>query len=209
MDRRTFLKLAGLSAAAAAFPAGSLEGSVISEYEALKGDHDITEALIVVGDEQKLCHVREDQYGTPRVRKAYDVSTAEPDEDGNSFSNTPESNLTPLGAHRIRAKYGDGEDLGTVFEGREAKGWKADIITERRQAKADYITTRIMWLQGLEPENRHNPSRFVYIHGTNEEGLIGTKQSHGCIRMRNKDVAELYNQVSIGTVVYITEKCSR
>ena len=63
--------------------------------------------------------------------------------------------------------------------------------------------TRILWLDGLDPENANTHERFIYIHGTNHEESIGEPASHGCIRMRNADVAALFEEVRIGTPVVI------
>jgi lipoprotein-anchoring transpeptidase ErfK/SrfK len=67
----------------------------------------------------------------------------------------------------------------------------------------DLVMTRILWLDGLEPRNANTHDRYVYIHGTNHEDEIGTAASHGCIRMRNTDVLELFERVDAGTPVEI------
>jgi len=80
----------------------------------------------------------------------------------------------------------------------------AEILTDKTNAKKDYVTSRIMWLQGEEPginkgRNMDSYNRYIYIHGTPEEGFIGQPASHGCIRMKNKDVIELFELVEEGT----------
>ena len=67
----------------------------------------------------------------------------------------------------------------------------------------DWITSRILWLDGMEPENANTRGRYIYIHGTRHEDKIGTPESHGCIRMRNADVIELFGLVEEGTLVII------
>jgi lipoprotein-anchoring transpeptidase ErfK/SrfK len=120
------------------------------------------------------------------------------------------SNKTPLGTHRISEMFGDGAPLGTVFRSRVNTREVAKIYTDDTDVEDDLVTTRIMWLDGQEPGVNKGPgidshSRYIYIHGTQEEGLIGRPASHGCIRMKNQDVIELFEQVQIGTLVEILE----
>jgi hypothetical protein len=77
-----------------------------------------------------------------------------------------------------------------MFEGREPVG-----IWDGKPSEKDYILTRIMWLEGLDTQNANTKDRYIYIHGTNQEQLIGTQASHGCVRMLNKDVLTLFNLV--------------
>lgn len=140
-----------------------------------------------------------------RLLKAYPVSTS-------AFGPGAQegSNQTPLGLHRIKQKIGEGEPLGMVFKARKPTGRIADIIREPKDVPEDDVTTRIMWLEGLEPGVNQGGKvdsykRFIYIHGTPEEGLIGRPASHGCVRMFNEDVIELFNKLPEGTLVYITE----
>ena len=120
------------------------------------------------------------------------------------------SNRTPLGLHRIAEKFGDGEPIGMIFKSRKPTGKLATIQTRPIKGDGDDVTTRIMWLQGLQPginegKGVDSHARFIYIHGTPEEGLIGQPESHGCIRMNNKQVIELFNQVPVGTLVDIVQ----
>ncbi|MCP4403158.1 MAG: L,D-transpeptidase [bacterium] len=120
------------------------------------------------------------------------------------------SNKTPLGAHRISETFGSGAPLGTVFRSRVNTGKVVRIYTDDTDVEDDLVTTRIMWLDGLEPgvnkgAGIDSHSRYIYIHGTQEEGLIGRPASHGCIRMKNQDVVQLFEQVKVGTLVEILE----
>lgn len=120
------------------------------------------------------------------------------------------SNRTPLGLHRIAEKFGDGEPIGMIFKARRPTGQLADIQTKPIKGDGDDVTTRIMWLQGLQPginegKGVDSHARYIYIHGTPEEGLIGRPESHGCIRMNNTQVIELFNQVPVGTLVDIVK----
>jgi len=117
---------------------------------------------------------------------------------------------TPLGKHRICAKIGAGEPCGTVFVGRKSQGYQAEILADQSRSEGDSITSRILWLEGLEAGlNRgvgcDSKQRYIYIHGTAEEGLIGQPVSIGCVRMKNSDVIELFEQISEGDLVLISK----
>jgi L,D-transpeptidase YbiS len=106
---------------------------------------------------------------------------------------------TPTGRFRIADKIGAGEPLSSAFRARVPfQPTAADLHGD------DLVMTRILWLDGLDDANANTHSRYIYIHGTNHEELIGTPASHGCIRMRNADVAELFELVDVGTPVVIT-----
>ena len=121
------------------------------------------------------------------------------------------SDKTPLGLHKISEKIGDGAPLGAIFKARQNTGKQVEILTAPgADSKDDYVTSRIMWLEGLEPGvnkggDVDSKERYIYIHGTGEEGKLGTPASHGCIRMKNADVINLFNRVDENTLVYITQ----
>lgn len=115
------------------------------------------------------------------------------------------SNQTPWGVHVIDSKYGDGAPEGMCFYDRRPTGEVATIFTDTTNIEEDPVTSRIIWLKGLEEINHTSYWRFIYIHGTHEEGLLGTPQSKGCIRMSNKDVIELFALVNAGTYVNIIQ----
>ena len=115
---------------------------------------------------------------------------------------------TPLGSHMIKEMIGDQVPKNTIFISRINTQREAKIIHDQENSDNDYVTTRIMWLDGMEDGKNKGKgvdsyNRYIYIHGTHEEGLIGQKASHGCIRMFNSDVIELFNVVKKGTKVYI------
>lgn len=130
----------------------------------------------------------------------------------NGLGSEKGSEKTPLGVHRIAQKIGDGAPLGAIFKARQNTGKIVEILTDPgADSPADYVTTRILWLDGLEPGlnkggNVDSKERFIYIHGTGEEGKLGAPASHGCIRMRNQDVVDLFDSVSEDTLVVITRK---
>jgi hypothetical protein len=106
---------------------------------------------------------------------------------------------TPLGYLAVEKKIGDNVPVGAVFHKRRLTG---EVLQPNAPGR-DPITTRIIWLRGLEAQNAHAFQRGIYIHGTPEEKKIGRPASYGCIRMKSKDVAELYNQLPLGAVVQI------
>ena len=107
---------------------------------------------------------------------------------------------TPLGNFRIAEKIGHQAVSGTVFKARVPLG-PDDPLPDTE----DFVTTRILWLDGLDEENSNTRDRFIYIHGTKHEDKIGIADSHGCIRMRNADVIELFDLVDETTQVVIRE----
>lgn len=118
------------------------------------------------------------------------------------------SGCTPRGLHRVRAKIGAGAPYGAVFRGRRATGevWTAALAA--RHPERDWILSRILWLCGCEPgRNRFGKvdtmRRYIYIHGTPDDQPMGEPRSHGCVRMRNRDVIELFDLVPVGVSVRI------
>lgn len=117
---------------------------------------------------------------------------------------------TPRGLHRIRARIGDGLPLGAVLRGRRATGEVCTPELMAAQPDRDWILTRILWLCGEESgKNRGGQvdtmRRYVYIHGTPDSVALGVPGSHGCIRMRNTDMVDLFDRVPVGTPVLISE----
>ncbi|HEY4284035.1 MAG TPA: L,D-transpeptidase [Chthoniobacterales bacterium] len=107
---------------------------------------------------------------------------------------------TPLGRFQIAEKIGHGMPHGTIFRARVALE-----SGEPLPDTEDLITSRILWLDGVDPHNANTKERYVYIHGTKHEDRIGEPDSHGCIRMRNADVIELFDLVREGTPVQIID----
>jgi L,D-transpeptidase catalytic domain len=106
---------------------------------------------------------------------------------------------TPLGFLQVAQKIGDHAPVGAVFRNRRFTG---EILKPNAPGR-DPVITRIIWLKGLQAENAHAFSRCIYIHGTPEEKTIGRPASYGCIRMKSRDVTELYAQLPIGALVEI------
>ncbi len=116
----------------------------------------------------------------------------------------PGSLRTPLGRFRVGEKFGAGAPLGTVFRAREP-AWDVDPAAALASAEADLVLTRVLWLEGMDPHNANTRGRYIYLHGTNHEALLGRPASHGCVRMANADVAELFELVPTGAELTIEE----
>lgn len=140
-----------------------------------------------------------------RTVATYPVSTAR-----NGPGERRGSECTPRGWHRIRIKIGAGVPLNTVFVGRRPTGEIYDPELAARYPDRDWILTRILWLTGLEPGcNRGGDCdtlrRFIYIHGCPDTAPMGEPLSHGCIRMCNRDLLELFERVKAGNPVFISD----
>ena len=115
---------------------------------------------------------------------------------------------TPLGKHEIYKKIGEDLPINAILKGRVWSGAIANVITDDIDTDFDHVTSRILWLDGLEEGKNKGPgvdsrSRYIYIHGTAEEGLIGKPASDGCIRMYNSEVIELFGLVEEKVQVWI------
>jgi len=139
------------------------------------------------------------------LERIYRVSTA-----ANGPGERRGSGCTPRGRHRVRAKIGQGCEPGTVFRGRRRTG---EVYSEALAAchpERDWILTRILWLGGLEPGRNRGGDvdslrRFIYIHGCPPGEPMGVARSHGCIRMRDADLIELFDLTPLGTLVEIDD----
>ena len=135
--------------------------------------------------------------------EVFDVSTAS-NGPGEQFG----SECTPRGWHTLRAKIGAGQAENTVFVGRRPTGEIYSPALAKAYPERDWVLTRILWLSGLEPGlNRlgevDTMRRYIYIHGTADEVELGLPNSHGCVRMHNCDIIKLFDEVPVGTRVYI------
>ena len=153
----------------------------------------------------KLSEQRLRLWRAGRVVREYPVSTAL-----RGGGEQLGSEQTPRGWHRIRARIGAGCAPGTVFVGRRPTGECYSAELARRHPQRDWILTRILWLCGNEPGHNRlgavdSMQRFIYIHGCPDSEPVGEPRSHGCVRMRNGDVMELFDQVQAGFPVLIEE----
>jgi len=153
--------------------------------------------IVVSISEQRLFHRRK-----TGVWYAYPVSTA-----AAGSGNRSGSFQTPLGKHRIAEKIGHAMPLLTAFNARKPF---CIYNPETCDPDRDWILTRILWLEGCETGKNHRGpvdthARYIYIHGTHEEDKVGIPASHGCIRMRNEDMLELFDNVAVGETVRISK----
>ena len=159
---------------------------------------DYSELLFVSIDNQKMYHIKEGA-----IVKKYIISSSE-----YGTGSVDGSNKTPLGLHKVKEKHGDNIPINGKMTGRVFYGDMATIYTDKTKSITDNVTSRIFWLEGLEQgknkgEGIDSYKRYIYIHGTSEEGRLGTPASHGCIRMKNNEVIDLYKTIAIGTLVLI------
>ena len=136
------------------------------------------------------------------LHRSYVVSTSR-----RPSSNVRDSLGTPRGLHEIAERIGAGAPPGIVFKARASTGRHFAELPAEEQEK-NLITTRILWLRGLEPGvnaggDVDTHARYIYIHGTNHEDRLGTPASSGCVQMANTDIIELYDQVRTGDLVWI------
>ncbi|MDM8561518.1 L,D-transpeptidase [Candidatus Parabeggiatoa sp. HSG14] len=161
----------------------------------------LEKATIVVDISEQMLYLYEgDKAETDKMVKSYPVSTSK-----YGIGNQSGSGKTPLGKHYIKNKFGDGAPKGTIFKARQNMGKIAEM---NAKDVGDLVTTRIMWLKGLERGKNSGRGidsykRYIYIHGTAEENKIGQPASHGCIRMYNSDVIDLFDRLKEGTRVDI------
>ena len=175
------------------------KNSTIVELESIDSSYKSLETLIYVDiSSQTLSYIVK---GT--VSKKYNISSS-------YYGTGSEANSlkTPLGKHEIYKKIGNELPINAILKGRVWNGAIADIIEGPIDTDYDHVTSRILWLDGLEEgKNKGNGvdsrNRYIYIHGTAEEGLIGKPASDGCIRMYNNEVIELFELVSEKTQVWI------
>lgn len=147
---------------------------------------------------QRLFHVRDG-----RLLAEYPIATS-----SNGIGGAQDSYRTPTGLHRVAEKHGADAPMLGILKDRIFTGQLAD--PDFSGVDKDWITSRVLWLEGLEPGVNSGPgvdsyARFIYIHGTANERSVGTPSSRGCIRMRNSDVVALFDAVAIGTLVIILD----
>ncbi len=142
-----------------------------------------------------------DYYQDNVLQKSYSISSSI-----NGVGEVEGSFCTPTGRFKISEKIGDNAELGTIFITRIPTG---DIYSKQlfnQQTDRDWILTRILWLDGVEEHNKNTHKRYIYIHGSPDEFMMGTPKSKGCIRMRNQDIVELFEKIHIGEDVAIIEQ---
>jgi lipoprotein-anchoring transpeptidase ErfK/SrfK len=177
------------------------EGMVrfLKEYLAIKyADKSFDNFLYVAVKKQKLYLIEND-----RISAEYEISTAK-----NGLGNQRGSYQTPQGLHKVAEKVGADVKEYEVIKQKVPTGEVVQPVLEAKVTNIDLITSRAMHLSGMESGinkggDIDSYKRGIFIHGTHEEGLIGTPASKGCVRMRNNDVIDLFERIEVGTFVII------
>ena len=175
------------------------KNSVLEKIESIESSYEYLDALLYVDiPSQQMFFIKKGE-----IVNIYSISSSY-----YGTGNKENSLKTPLGKHEIYKKLGENLPENAILKGRVWNGAIADIIKEPIDTDFDHVTSRILWLDGLEEGKNKGPGidsreRYIYIHGTAEEGLIGKPASDGCIRMYNKDVIELFDLVDEKAQVWI------
>ncbi len=166
--------------------------SVLYPYE------DLNEFVYIGIKRQRLYHIKKNH-----IVSTYSISTS-----SKGAGNLMGSYKTPTGLHQIAEKIGDEAPAATLFVNKKNTGKVVSINTTEVSSNKDEITSRVLSLKGLQQgvnkgKKYDTFARGIYIHGTSDEATIGQPSSHGCIRMKNEDVIELYNHIFVGTKVIL------
>jgi lipoprotein-anchoring transpeptidase ErfK/SrfK len=171
----------------------------LKEYLEIKySDEQFSTFIYIAAKRQRLYFIEGDS-----ITKKYVISTAK-----EGMGNLSGSYQTPEGLHKIAEKVGEGLPMNTVIKSKMATDSQAEIVRNPEATNLDLITTRVLHLKGLEHgvntgSGKDSYLRGIFIHGTHEEGLLGTAASKGCVRMANSDIVELFKKVDVGTYVVI------
>jgi lipoprotein-anchoring transpeptidase ErfK/SrfK len=176
-------------------------GEIIQDYLSSNYPDESFINYIYIGiNRQRLYYFKDGQ-----LSNIYEVSTAKKGA-GNSYS----SNQTPVGLHFIKKKIGDNAPIGTLFKNKKSTGKIVEIHKNEISDAQDQITSRVLVLSGKEQglnkgKNLDTFSRRIYIHGTSDEASIGYAKSHGCIRMRNTDIVNIFDLVNESMLVILID----
>lgn len=182
-----------------AHPKQGLIDLLIEYMKARYPEHPIDgDVLYVSVQRQRLFHVRKGD-----LLNEFPVSTS-----SNGLGSKQDSYRTPIGLHRVAEKLGQEVPEFGIIKDRVFTGQLAD--PDFSGVDKDWITSRLLWLEGLEPgvnkgEGIDSYDRYIYIHGTANEKSVGTPSSRGCVRMRNADMIALFEQVAVGALVVILD----
>lgn len=153
-----------------------------------------------------LINLKDQTLTLPKHNKFYTISSGK-----NGIGEQENSGKTPRGWHKVAEKFGGNQPQNAVFKARQWTGEIYDQQLADSSPERDWILSRILWLSGLENgfnagEGCDTYKRYIYIHGTPDTEPMGIPMSHGCIRMRNADVVELYQLIPLDALVYIAEQ---
>ena len=183
-------------------PKGKLEKKINLFYSNIKGKlkEKNKNIILIVGNLQELFLLKENKEYL-QIQDKYPVSTSK-----FGFGNEYRSKKTPLGIFKIANKYGTDSKIGTIFKYKINLRRRTKIYKDNSTKNLNFMTTKIIQLKGYEKRNKNTIYRNIYIHGTSNEASIGQPNSHGCIRMKNKDIANLYNKIKKDDFVIIIKK---
>ncbi|MDO4224071.1 MAG: cell wall-recycling L,D-carboxypeptidase ElsL [Acinetobacter sp.] len=159
----------------------------------------IYDADVLIDLAQQMLHL-------PKHGKSYPISSGK-----NGIGEQENSGKTPRGWHMVAEKFGHHAPIYSVFVARQATGEIYNDDLAQNHPERDWILSRILWLQGLEQgfnagEGCDTKQRYIYLHGTPDTAAMGTPLSHGCIRMRNHDIVELFDLIDEDASVYLSEQ---
>ncbi len=177
--------------------------TVDSVYRHLVNEHNMPRNdyfILVYGRAQKEYIFKKDRKNNFEILKEYNISTGR-----NGFGNKTKSGKTSTGSFRIHKKYGTDAPIGTIFEYLINTKRIAEIERSEKKTKKRLLLTRVITLEGLDLINKNMLERGIYIHGTNEEGLIGEPASDGCINMINRDIIDFYDFIKLRDFGQIVE----
>ena len=175
------------------------KNSILEKIESIESSYEYLDTLLYVDiPSQQMFFIKKGE-----IVDIYSISSSY-----YGTGNKVNSLMTPLGKHEIYKKLGENLPENAILKGRVWNGAIADIIKEPIDTDFDHVTSRILWLDGLEEGKNKGPGidsreRYIYIHGTAEEGLIGKPASDGCIRMYNREIIELFDLVDEKAQVWI------
>ena len=175
------------------------KNSILEKIESIESSYEYLDTLLYVDiPSQQMFFIKKGE-----IVDIYSISSSY-----YGTGNKVNSLKTPLGKHEIYKKLGENLPENAILKGRVWNGAIADIIKEPLDTDFDHVTSRILWLDGLEEGKNKGPGidsreRYIYIHGTAEEGLIGKPASDGCIRMYNREIIELFDLVDEKAQVWI------
>ncbi|MCX6125472.1 MAG: GrpB family protein [Proteobacteria bacterium] len=160
-----------------------------------KSNEQSTKKMIVRANEQ-IAEVWDEN----KILKTYRISTS-----FNGLGCEVGSYCTPTGKQRVASKIGGTLPIGAVLRSRVPTGeiWSTDPANPLTTSKEDLVLTRLLWLEGAEDHNENTFKRYVYLHGTNQEHLLGKPASHGCIRFSNRDIIEVFDALQAGNEVEV------
>lgn len=174
----------------------SKSGISPTEIDEIKNSNKASYKKLIVNSHDQFAEL----WDGNKFLKKYSISTAV-----NGLGCQENSYCTPSGKLRVASKIGNALPLGAVLRSRVPSGeiWSLDPVNPLSKSNEDLVLTRLLWLEGAEEKNLNTFKRYVYLHGTNQEHLLGKPASHGCVRFSNKDILEIFEALQAGNEVEV------